>query len=124
MLARLLTKFRPTDEGNTLYRKGMDMLIASRPKEVAEAFKEYYDIYLSGVNPKTQLRLASFFINKKIMSGPPAAWSCFRMIRQPRLRSGRKRCFSVPGRWSLSVTLMLPGTTISCLLTPFRLPLL
>lgn len=65
MLARLLTKFRPTDEGNTLYRKGMDMLIASRPKEVAEAFKEYYDIYLSGVNPKTQLRLASFFHQQK-----------------------------------------------------------
>jgi len=65
MLARVLSKFQPTEEGGALYRKGMDMLIAARPKEVAAAFKEYYELYVRGVNPKTQFRLASFFHQQK-----------------------------------------------------------
>jgi membrane associated rhomboid family serine protease len=65
LLARLLSKFQPTEEGEALYRKAMDMLIQTRPKEVAEAFKEYYEIYLAGINPKTQFRLASIFHQQK-----------------------------------------------------------
>ena len=65
LLARLLSKFNPSEEGEALYRKGMDMLIQARPKEVATAFKEYYELYLAGVNPETQFRLASFFHQQK-----------------------------------------------------------
>jgi membrane associated rhomboid family serine protease len=61
LLARLLSKFRPTEEGETFYRKGMDILSRTRLPEAAAAFKEYYQLYLKGANPGTLFRLASFY---------------------------------------------------------------
>jgi TolA-binding protein len=61
LLARLLSKFQPTDEGERLYRKGMDILSKTRPKEAAAAFKVFYGIYLRGADPETMLRLATFY---------------------------------------------------------------
>jgi membrane associated rhomboid family serine protease len=61
LLARLLSKFEPTEEGESLYRKGMDILSRNRLKESAEAFKEYYERYLKGANPATMFRLSSYY---------------------------------------------------------------
>ncbi len=65
LLARMLSKFQPTQEGEELYLKAMDMQIKSRPQEVAAAYKEYYNRYLKGANPATQFRLAAFFHQQK-----------------------------------------------------------
>jgi Tfp pilus assembly protein PilF len=65
LLARLLSKFQPTEEGESYYRKGMDILSKSRPKEVAAAFKDFYGIYLKGADPETMLRLASHYHQQK-----------------------------------------------------------
>jgi len=61
LLARLLSKFRPTSEGDNLYRKAMDILSRTRPKDAADAFKEYYRIYLKAADPETMLRLATCY---------------------------------------------------------------
>ena len=61
LLARLLSKFRPTEEGEHLYRKGMDILSKTQPKGVAETFKEYYGIYIKGADPETLFRLTSYY---------------------------------------------------------------
>ncbi len=61
LLARLLSKFGPTEEGESLFRKGMDLLSKTRPKEAAENFKEYYGIYFKGTDPETMWRLASCY---------------------------------------------------------------
>ena len=61
VLARILSKFQPTAEGEELYRRAMDLLIKTKPKDVAVAFKEYYDRYLKGINHDTQFRLATYY---------------------------------------------------------------
>jgi len=65
LLARLLSKFHPTEEAENLYRKGMDILSKTRMKEVAETFKEYYGRYLKGINPDTLYRLSSYYQQQK-----------------------------------------------------------
>ncbi len=61
LLARLLSKFEPTEEGESLYRKAMDILSRNRLKETAAAFKEYFERYLKGANPGTMFRLSSYY---------------------------------------------------------------
>lgn len=61
MLARLRSKFQPTEEGEQLYRRGMDLLIEAKPAAVAAAFKEYYKCYLKGANHDTLFQLAAHF---------------------------------------------------------------
>lgn len=65
LLARLLSKFGPTEEGESLFSKGMDLLSKTRPKEAAENFKEYYETYLKGTDPETMLRLVSCYRQQK-----------------------------------------------------------
>ncbi len=65
LLARLLAKFQPTEEAENLYRKGMDLLIKTRMKEVAEIFKEYYGRFIKGINPDTMYRLSTYYQQQK-----------------------------------------------------------
>lgn len=61
LLAKMVSKFQPSDEGEKLYRKGMDLLISSRLKDVAATFKEYYERYLRGCTPETLYKLATYY---------------------------------------------------------------
>lgn len=61
LLARMISKFEATEEGEQLYRQGMDILSRTRPKEAAATFKEYYEHYLKGANPQTLFRLSAIY---------------------------------------------------------------
>ncbi|HTY20139.1 MAG TPA: rhomboid family intramembrane serine protease [Geobacteraceae bacterium] len=57
-MARIKTKFNPVPEGKELYEKAMKLLIAARPQDAVEVYKEYYQKYLAGVEPQLMYRLA------------------------------------------------------------------
>jgi membrane associated rhomboid family serine protease len=61
MLARLLSRFGPTEEGGTLYRRAIAKLVGSRPQEAKVAFCQYYETYFQGVDDEVQFRLADLF---------------------------------------------------------------
>jgi membrane associated rhomboid family serine protease len=61
LLARMVSKFQATEEGEQLYRKGMDILSRTRLKEVAPIFKEYYQRYLKAADYETMFRLAACY---------------------------------------------------------------
>ena len=61
LLARLLSKFGPCQEGGECYRRAVVALLASRPQQAKEVFCEYYEIYLQGVAPEPLYRLAGLF---------------------------------------------------------------
>jgi len=50
-MARLKSKFTPTDEGREYYTKAITALLKTRQQEAADAFKEYYKKYLKGIDP-------------------------------------------------------------------------
>lgn len=57
-MARLKTKFTPTDEGREYYIKAISALLKTRQVEAAEAFKEYYKKYLKGLEASLLVSLA------------------------------------------------------------------
>jgi membrane associated rhomboid family serine protease len=61
MLARILSKFGPSEEGGELYRRAIAMLVRSRPQEAKIAFCQYHEIYLQGIDAEVQYRLAGLF---------------------------------------------------------------
>lgn len=65
LLAKMLSKFQPTAEGEELYRKGMDILVVNHLKDVAATFKEYYERYLTGCNPETLFKIAGYYHQQK-----------------------------------------------------------
>jgi membrane associated rhomboid family serine protease len=65
LLAKMRSKFQPTEEGAELYRKGMDILAVNRLKDVAATFKEYYERYLTGCNPETLFKIAGYYHQHK-----------------------------------------------------------
>ena len=60
-LARMRSKFTPTDEGKDLYQKAVGILARTKPAEAAAVFKEYFGKYFKGVEPVVQMKLASVF---------------------------------------------------------------
>jgi membrane associated rhomboid family serine protease len=61
MLARLLSKFGPSEEGRGLYRRAIAALVRIRPDEAMTAFCEYYERYMEGIDSDVQYRLAGLF---------------------------------------------------------------
>ena len=61
LLARTLSRPHRSDEGAELFRRAIRGLLAQSPGEAAEAFREYYGLYLRGVDPAIDLRLARIF---------------------------------------------------------------
>lgn len=57
-MARLKSKFTPTDEGREYYAKAIAALLRTRQQEAADAFKEYYKKYLKGLDPALLISLA------------------------------------------------------------------
>lgn len=58
-MARLKTKFAPTDEGRAYYIKAISALLKTRQLEAAEVFKEYYKKYLKALDASLLVSLAS-----------------------------------------------------------------
>jgi membrane associated rhomboid family serine protease/TolA-binding protein len=58
LLAQLLTRHTPTEEGAELFRRAIALLAVDRPQEAALAFREYYGKYLHGVEASLSYRLA------------------------------------------------------------------
>lgn len=61
LLAQTVSKFQPTEEGEELYLKAIDMLSRNRFKDAAEVFKKYYGCYLKGCNPESMFKLAGYY---------------------------------------------------------------
>jgi membrane associated rhomboid family serine protease/Tfp pilus assembly protein PilF len=61
LLARIQSKHGPSEEGGELYRRVIALLVKTAPPRAAELFREYHALYLSGVEPVTQYRLAGIF---------------------------------------------------------------
>jgi len=64
-LARIKSKFTPSEEGSDSYRKAIRLLIAASPEQAAEVYQEYYKKYMTGVEPEVQYRLAGIYYRKK-----------------------------------------------------------
>ena len=58
-MARLKSKFTPTDEGREYYTKSIAILLKTRQQEAADVFKEYYKKYLKGIDPALLVPLSS-----------------------------------------------------------------
>lgn len=63
-MARLKSKFTPTDEGREYYAKAIAELLKTRQQEAADAFKEYYQKYLKGLDPVLLVTLAGILQRK------------------------------------------------------------
>ena len=75
-MARLKSKFTPTDEGREYYAKAIATLLRSRQQEAADAFKEYYQKYLKGLDPALLLTLAGILQRRQDLN---AASRCLEM---------------------------------------------
>jgi membrane associated rhomboid family serine protease/Tfp pilus assembly protein PilF len=58
LLARLQSRYSPTEEGADLFRRAIALLAPGRPQEAAEAFREYFGTYLQGLEASLSCRLA------------------------------------------------------------------
>ena len=58
-MARLKSKFTPTDEGWQYYGKAITELLKGRQQDAIEAYKEYYKKYLKPLDPALLLSLAA-----------------------------------------------------------------
>lgn len=79
LLARIQSKYTPSEEGRELYRRAIALLAGPRPKEAAAAFKEYFLKYLQGVEPALQVRLANIFYQQGDLD---MASRCLEMVSQ------------------------------------------
>lgn len=61
MLARVKSKYTPTDEGRDLYAKVIPLLIAANPQEAVQAFTEYKKSYQQHLEPSVMASLADIF---------------------------------------------------------------
>jgi len=61
MLARIKSKYAPSDEGRELYSKVIPLLIASSPKEAVEVYREYRSSYQQQLEPVVMANLAGIF---------------------------------------------------------------
>jgi len=61
LLARLKSKFAATEEADQLYQKAIPLLIGSRPDEAMQAFQDYFNLYIKGLDAATMYRLANLF---------------------------------------------------------------
>jgi membrane associated rhomboid family serine protease len=67
MLARIESRYSPTEEGAKLYRRAVPLLLGSRPKEAAAAFREYFLKYMQGMQgiaPEAVFRLSGVFLQE------------------------------------------------------------
>jgi membrane associated rhomboid family serine protease len=64
-LARIKSKFHPTEEGSNAYRKAIKLLIAASPLQAAEIYQEYYKKYMTVVEPDLLYRLAGIYYRQK-----------------------------------------------------------
>jgi len=112
MLAQILSKFGPNEEGEQLYRKAIRLFIENEPIKALFAFREYYNIYFKGTDHPTLFRLAATFHREKdtematrcleMLSGdattPPALrekamFQCARLLEQNGFRDAAKRYY-------------------------------
>ena len=63
-LARAKTRWRASQEGKDHYEKGIKLLLEKEPDKAAEVYAEYWQKYLSVLEPRYQVRL-SFLLNKQ-----------------------------------------------------------
>jgi tetratricopeptide (TPR) repeat protein len=61
MLARIKSKYTPTDEGRELYARAIPRLIASSPQEAAQTYLEYRKSYQPHLEPVVMADLAGIF---------------------------------------------------------------
>jgi membrane associated rhomboid family serine protease len=61
MLARIKSKYTPSDEGRELYAKAIPLLITSDPQEAAQAYLEYCKSYQQHLEPAAMVALAGIF---------------------------------------------------------------
>jgi TolA-binding protein len=64
-LARIKSKFTPSEEGRDAYRKAIRLLITASPPQAAEVYQEYYKKYMTGMEPEVQYRLAGIYYRKR-----------------------------------------------------------
>jgi membrane associated rhomboid family serine protease len=64
-LARVKSRMRASPEGKDHYEKSIKLLLGKEPKKAMEAFIEFWDKYLTVLEPKYQLRL-SRLLNKSL----------------------------------------------------------
>lgn len=57
LLARIVNRFRPNEEGQKLYLKAIDLLIDKKPELAAEIFAEYFGVYPKPLEPAKQFKL-------------------------------------------------------------------
>ncbi|MCK4846141.1 MAG: rhomboid family intramembrane serine protease [Deltaproteobacteria bacterium] len=57
-LARIETRHRSTDKGQTLYSRAIELMVKHAPKDAARLYGEYYGKYLTGIAPAPQYRIA------------------------------------------------------------------
>lgn len=60
-LARMVSRFQPTAEGETFYRKAIALTLSSDKLQAAALFKEYFQHYMKGVEPQMMYRLARIY---------------------------------------------------------------
>lgn len=78
-MARLKSKFTATPEGREYYAKAISGLMNGRRDEAADAFKEYYGKYLSGLEPSLLVGLAGVLLRRHDLD---TAARCFEMAAQ------------------------------------------
>lgn len=61
MLARIKSKYAPSDEGGELYRRVIPRLTKIQPREAADAYREYYSCYQQPLQPETLMDLSGIF---------------------------------------------------------------
>lgn len=61
LLAELVTRYTPSDEGRKLYQRAIGLLATTRPKEATKAYREFFNKYFAAVSAPVQYRLASTY---------------------------------------------------------------
>jgi tetratricopeptide (TPR) repeat protein len=64
MLARIKSKYTPTDEGCELYARAIPLLVSGDPQEAARAYQEYCNSYQQHLEPTVMVALAGIFQRK------------------------------------------------------------
>lgn len=61
VLARILSKYSPTEEAEVLYLRAINLLVPSHPRDATEAFREFFLTYRKGVSPSLLFRFAGIY---------------------------------------------------------------
>ncbi len=65
LLARLLNKFKISEEAEQLYRRALPKLVRSKPEEAMVVYHEYFKAYMKPLDPATMYRLANLYHGQK-----------------------------------------------------------